>query len=155
MMTTFTDVMDSHCTVQRNPKINSMTGNRFETSAEGEIPKPEIYESHKALVDAADNQADAGTTRSSAGEGLQSSYGVGILNFKLLICITNVYRNFKKQKICLTVTFIARCKALKIHNTIAFRLANFYNINEAASHCKYFYESTKQRPSSLVVFFVQ
>jgi hypothetical protein len=32
-----------------------MTGNRFETSAEGEIPKPEIYESHKALVDAADN----------------------------------------------------------------------------------------------------
>ena len=55
MMTTFTDVMDSHCTVQRNPKINSMTGNQFETSAEGEIPRLEIYESHKALVDAADN----------------------------------------------------------------------------------------------------
>ena len=54
-MTAFTDVMDSHCTVQRNPKINSMTGNRFETLAEGEIPKPEIYGSHKALVDAADN----------------------------------------------------------------------------------------------------
>ena len=54
-MTAFTDVMDSHCTVQRNPKINSMTGNRFETSAKGEIPRLEIYESHKALVDAADN----------------------------------------------------------------------------------------------------
>ena len=78
-----TDVMDSHCTVQRNPNINSMTGNRFETSAKGEIPRLEIYESHKALVDAADNWADAGTTRSSAGEGLQSSYGVGILDFKL------------------------------------------------------------------------
>ena len=50
-----TDVMDSHCTVQRNPNINSMTGNRFETSAKGEIPRLEIYESHKALVDAADN----------------------------------------------------------------------------------------------------
>ena len=36
-------------------QINSTTGNRFETLAEGEIPKPEIYESHKALVDAADN----------------------------------------------------------------------------------------------------
>ena len=95
MMTTFTDVMDSHCTVQRNPKFNSMTGNRFETLAKGEIPRLEIYESHKALVDAADNWADAGTTRPSAGEGLQSSYGVGILNFKLLICITNGYRNFK------------------------------------------------------------
>ena len=68
---------------------------------------------------------------------------------------TKNYRNFKNQKICFTVTFIARCTALKIHNTIAFRRANFYNINEAASHCKYFYESTKQRPSSLVVFFVQ
>ena len=72
-----------------------MTGNRFETLAEGEIPKSEIYERHKALVDAADNQADAGTPRSSAREGLQSSYGVGILNFKLLICITHGYRNFK------------------------------------------------------------
>ena len=71
MMTTFTDVMDSHCTVQRNPKFNSMTGNRFETLAKGEIPRLEIYESHKALVDAADNWADAGTTRPSAGEGLQ------------------------------------------------------------------------------------
>ena len=54
-MTTFTDVMDSHCTVQRNPKINSMTGNRLKTSAEGEIPRLKIYESHKALVGAADN----------------------------------------------------------------------------------------------------
>ena len=71
-----------------------------------------------------------------------------------------MYKNSKtidslRKKICLTITFIARCTALKIHNTIAFRRANFYNINEAASHCKYFYESTKQRPSSLVVFFVQ
>ena len=50
-----TDVMDSHRTVQSFPIINSMTGNRFETSAKGEIPRLEIYDSHKALVDAADN----------------------------------------------------------------------------------------------------
>ena len=55
MMTTFTDVMDSHCTVQRNPNLNSMTGNRFETSAKGEISRLEIYERHKAMMDAADN----------------------------------------------------------------------------------------------------
>ena len=77
------------------------------------------------------------------------------INFKMgcieIIKLSTVW----EIKICLTITFIARCTALKIHNTIAFRQANFYNINEAASHCKYFYESTKQRPSSLVVFFVQ
>ena len=58
-----------------------MTGNRFETLAEGEILKYEIYERHKALVNAADSWAEAGTQRSSAREGLQSSYGVG--NLKL------------------------------------------------------------------------
>ena len=56
MMTTLKrDVMDSHCTVQRNPNLNSMTGNRFETSAKGEISRLEIYERHKAMMDAADN----------------------------------------------------------------------------------------------------
>ena len=44
-------------------------------------------------MNAADNWADAGTPRSSAREGLQSSYGVGILNLRLLICITYGYRN--------------------------------------------------------------
>ena len=54
MMTTFTDVKDSHRTVQRNPN-QLYDRNLFETLAEGEILKCEIYERHKALVDAADN----------------------------------------------------------------------------------------------------
>ena len=44
---------------------------------------------------AADNWADAGTPRSSAREGLQSSYGVGIINLILSINITCRYRNSK------------------------------------------------------------
>ena len=39
-------------------------------------------------MNAADNWADAGTPRSSAREGLQSSYGVGIVNLILSINIT-------------------------------------------------------------------
>ena len=49
------DVMDSHCAVQRNPNLNSMTENRFETSAKGEISRLEIYERYKAMMDAANN----------------------------------------------------------------------------------------------------
>ena len=47
--------MDSHCAVQRNPNLNSMTGNQFETSAKGEISRLETYGRHKAKMDAADN----------------------------------------------------------------------------------------------------
>jgi len=69
--------------------------NLFETLAEGEILKYEIYERHKALVNAADSWADAGTPTSSAREGLKSSYGVGIVNLILSINITCRYRNSK------------------------------------------------------------
>ena len=94
MMTTFTDVTDSHSTVQRNP--NQLYDRKlFETLAEGEILKCEIYERHKALVNAADSWAEAGTPRSSAREGLKSSYGVGIVNLILSINITCRYRNSK------------------------------------------------------------
>ena len=56
MMTTLQqDVMDSHRAVQHNPNLSSMTGNQFETSAKGEISRLEIYERHKAKMDAADN----------------------------------------------------------------------------------------------------
>ena len=71
MMTTLQqDVMDSHRAVQHNPNLSSMTGNQFETSAKGEISRLVIYERHKTKMDAADNWANAGATRSSAGEGL-------------------------------------------------------------------------------------
>merc|ERR1711978_86323 len=94
MTTTFTDVKDSHRTVQRNPN-QLYDRNLFETLAEGEILKCEIYERHKALVNAADSWAEAGTQRSSAREGLKSSYGVGIVNLILSINITCKYRHSK------------------------------------------------------------
>ena len=46
-------------------------------------------------MNAADSWADAGTPRSSAREGLKSSYGVGIINLILSINITCRYRNSK------------------------------------------------------------
>ena len=64
------DVKDSQCAVQRNHNLNSKTGNLIETSAKGEISRLVIYERHKTKMDAADNWANAGATRSSAGEGL-------------------------------------------------------------------------------------
>ena len=80
-----------------------MTGTFFETLAEGEILKCEIYERHKALVNAADSWADAGTPRSSAREGLKSSYGVGIVNLILSINITCRYRNFYPATIVVSI----------------------------------------------------
>ena len=47
------DVKDS--AVQHNHHLNSMTGNHIETSAKGEISRLEVYERHKAKMDAADN----------------------------------------------------------------------------------------------------
>ena len=46
-------------------------------------------------MNAADSWADAGTPRSSAREGLKSSYGVGIVNLILSINITCRYRHSK------------------------------------------------------------
>ena len=46
-------------------------------------------------MNAADSWADAGTPRSSAREGLKSSYGVGIVNLIISINITCRYRNSK------------------------------------------------------------
>ena len=40
------DVKDSQCAVQRNHNLNSKTGNLIETSAKGEISRPEVYENH-------------------------------------------------------------------------------------------------------------
>ena len=40
------DVKDSHCVVQRNRHLNSKTGDPIETSAKGEISRPEAYENH-------------------------------------------------------------------------------------------------------------
>ena len=46
-------------------------------------------------MNAADSWAEAGTQRSSAREGLKSSYGVGIVNLILSINITCRYRHSK------------------------------------------------------------
>ena len=40
------DVKDSQCAVQRNHNLNSKTGNLIETSAKGEISRPDVYENH-------------------------------------------------------------------------------------------------------------
>ena len=40
------DVTDSHRAVQRNHHLNSKTGDPIETSAKGEISRPEAYENH-------------------------------------------------------------------------------------------------------------
>ena len=40
------DVMDNHRVVQRNHHLNAKTGDPIETSAKGEISRPEAYENH-------------------------------------------------------------------------------------------------------------
>ena len=64
------DVKDSHRAVQRNHHLNSKTGNLIETSAKGEISRPEVYKRHNDTDGSGRQLVNAGATRSSAGEGL-------------------------------------------------------------------------------------
>ena len=49
------DVKDSQCAVQRNHNLNSKTGNLIETSAKGEISRPESTKTTMTQMEAADN----------------------------------------------------------------------------------------------------